>query len=95
MGPRPVAVVTSKAAQKDLLNIKSQHADLVEGIANQTAKVNEFRQQKAAELQGQNTMKAEMEKERMVADTQQKKDALTFQQKQAELEIKRAALSMT
>lgn len=87
------AVITSKAAAKDFENIKSQHADLVMGIANQAVRVDAYNQQKQVEQANQQIMKNEMEKERMVNDTEQKKDVLTFQQKQAELDIKRAALT--
>ena len=41
----------------------------------------------------QNSMKMEMDKAKMTADTAAQKNAMDFQQKQAELDIKRAALS--
>lgn len=88
------AVVTSRRAQEHLDDITVKHADLLNGMSQQSQKVAAFNMQKQAELQAENSMKAELEKEKMVADTQAKKDALQFQQKEAELNIKRAALSM-
>lgn len=92
--PRTPSVITSKAAQKDLLNIQSIHSDLVRGLANQKVRVDAFNQNKAAELVAQNSMKMEMEKEKMVSDTTAQKNAMDFAQKQAELDIKRSVLSM-
>lgn len=88
------AVITSRLADRDYNSIIGKHADLVTGMAQQSQKVAMFNQQKQSELAAQNAMNAELEKERMVADTAAKKDALTFQQKQSELDLKRAALSM-
>lgn len=53
-----------------------------------------YNQQKQANLAAQNSMKAEIEKEKMVANTEAQKNALTFQQKQSEIDVKRAALAM-
>lgn len=86
-------VITSKIASKDFENIKAQHAELVRGIADQGIKVASYNQQKSADLQAQQTMKMQADKEKSVADTQAQKDAMTFSQKQAEIDIKRAALS--
>lgn len=87
------AVVTSKAARDDFENIKVTHSDLLNGMANQAGKAAVYNQQKSADLAQQNAMHMDMEKEKMAADSQDKKDAMTFAQKQAELDIKRAALS--
>ncbi len=87
------SVITSKAAEKDFEKIKSSHVDLVQGIADQTAKVSAYNQQKSADLQAQQAMNMQMEKEKQIADTQTQKDAITFGQKQAEIDIKRASLS--
>lgn len=87
------AVITSKRASDDYAKIKLQHADLLNGMALQSAKVAQYNAQKAAQIANEQAMKGEMEKERIVADTAQKKDALTFQMKQSELDIKRAALA--
>lgn len=87
------AVLTSKPAQKDYERIKSAHADLLQGMVNQADKVAAYKQNKQAEVAQQNSMQMAMEKEKMTADSAAKKDAMTFAQKQAELDIKRAALS--
>lgn len=89
------AVITSKAADRDYGGIMAKHANLVNDVATQKIRVDAYNQQKQAEMAAQNSMKMEIEKERMVADTAQKKDALTFQQKQSEIDVKRAALSLT
>lgn len=87
------SVITSRAASDDLDKIRGHHEQLVTGIADQNMRVQNMNMQKQAEIQNQNAMNMEIEKERMVADTAQKKDALNFAQKQAEIDVKRAALS--
>lgn len=89
------AVLTSKPAQKDLEKIKASHELITKGIADQTTKVNARNQQKQAELANKNSMKMEMDKEKMVADTTTQKNAMDFSIKQSELDIKRAALSLS
>ncbi len=86
-------IISSKAAQKDLLKIKDVHADLVNGMANQQVRVAGYRMQKAAEMQSQQIVKNEMDKEKMTANTESQKMALDFQTKQSELDIKRASLA--
>lgn len=88
------AVITSKAAQKDFLNIQAKHLDIVQGLTNQSVRVAAVAQQKQAELAAQNAMNAEMEKERIAANTESQKTALDFAQRQGELDVKRAALSL-
>lgn len=87
------AVITSKPAQKDFDRIKATHADLVQGMALQAQKVAAYRQQKAAELQQEQTMRADMDKSTMAANTNVQKNTLDFAAKQGELDIKRAALT--
>lgn len=88
------AVITSRAAQTDMGKIKTAHAGLLEGMANQSIKVSNYNTQKSAELANQNAMKTEMDKAKMTADTSAQKNANDFALKQADLDIKRAALSM-
>ncbi len=88
------AVITSKVASDDLNRIKGTHSDLLKGMAIQADKVSQYRAQKATELQAQNTMKMQMDKEKQIANTEAQNTAMTFAQKQNELDIKRAALSM-
>lgn len=86
-------VITSKVAQKDFEKIKSTHANILEGMANQSMKVSAYTQQKATEMAAQNSMNMEMEKAKMVADTAAQKNAMDFSIKQSEVDIKRAALA--
>ena len=87
------SVITSRMAARDFEKIKASHADLVTGISNQQMKVNAYRQQKAAEMQNQNVMQQEMETAKMTANSNDMKTALDFQQRQAELDVKRSALT--
>lgn len=93
------SVITSRVAQNQFLDIKSQHADLVTGIGNQKARVDSLMQQrdqqKAMEMQNKQTMETEIQKEKMTADTSAQKNAMDFALKQSELDIKRAALMET
>lgn len=87
------SVITSRAAQQDFDKIKSEHSTILTGLADHQMRMEQQNQVKAQKLAEDNSMRNEMEKERMVADTTQKKDAMTFAQKQMELDIKRAALA--
>lgn len=87
------AVITSRKAEDHFNDIISQHADIVKGYALQAQKVENYNQQKQAELQSQNSMKMEIEKTKMTNNTQVAKNADDFAIKQAELDVKRAALS--
>ncbi len=87
------SVITSKAAQNDLNKIKMAHGELVTGMASQTAKVIGAQQLKMADMQAQETNRMQMDKEKAIANTAAQKDALTFAQKQQELDIKKAALT--
>lgn len=88
------AVVTSRRAQDDMARIKGIHTDVLMGMSVQKVNVESYNQQKQAEMQQQQVMKADMDKAKMVADTTSQKNALDFQTKQAEIDVKRAALSM-
>ncbi len=90
---KPSIILTSKPAQQDLLNIKAAHQDMMIDMANHNVKVDAYKQQKAAELQTANTMKMEMDKEKMTANTESQRMTLDFQTKQGELNIKRASLT--
>lgn len=89
------AVITSRAARKDLNRIKSEHSLILEGFANHNVRMEALSQQKAAEQQALGTAKMEMDKSKMVADTATQKNSMDFSLKQQELDIKRAALSST
>jgi len=87
------AVITSKAARDDAQNIMAQHTDILKNMAIQSQKVATYKQNKQAELQAQNTMKAEMDQAKMTADTAAKKQADDFALKQAQIDIQRSKLS--
>lgn len=84
--------ITSRKAEEDFADITAKHSDLLQGMAVQSMKVANYNAQKAAQIANEQAIKGEMEKERLVADTAQKKDALAAQQKSEELSIKRQAL---
>lgn len=86
-------VVTSKPASKDFERIKANHSEILQGMAIQSDKVAQYHQQKAAELANQNAIKAEVDKQKMISNTEAQKNALDFASKQAEIDIKRAALA--
>lgn len=89
------SVITSRPAQDHLQDIKGDHAAILEGMANQKLRVDAFNMQKQSEMAAENTMKTEFEKEKMVNDTTVKKNEMDFATKQAEIDVKRAALSAT
>ncbi len=91
--PRTPAVITSRAATKDLQNIQLHHEEMLSGMTMQGVRVKEYNQQKAAQLQADQVMQNEMKKEKMASDTEAQGNALDFAMKQAELDVKRAALA--
>lgn len=89
------SVITSKPAQDHLNTIKTDHASILEGMANQKVRVDAYNMQKQSEMATQNAMQSEMQKEKMVNDTTAKKNEMDFAMKQSEIDVKRAALSQT
>lgn len=87
------AVISSKKARQDADTIKANHSTLLQGMARHRVKIDAYTQQKAIELQNENAVKTEMDKERMVADSTAQKDAMDFALRQAEIDIKRSSLS--
>ena len=87
-------VITSKAAKDDLENIRMAHQNIVQGIANQSLRVQAHREQRAAQLQNEQNMRAEIQKNQMAATTEAQKVHNDFALKQGELDIKRAALNL-
>lgn len=81
-------------AKDDLDKIRSQHDEIIKNMADQSVRVAQYDMQKQSELASKNAMQAEMEKNRMAANTDTQKNTLDFAQKQAETDIKRAAISM-
>ena len=88
------SVITSKAASKDLENIRSAHADILRGLAVQSEKVNSYNKQKAAAMVAQNEMKSELQKQNIADTSAASKNANDFAIKQGELDIKRAQISL-
>ncbi len=93
------SVITSKAASNDLAKIKVAHANIVDGMTNQKMRVDQFNQQRdqqrAADMQNQQTMQNELQKSKMTANSADMKTALDFQSKQADQEIQRAQNTTT
>ncbi len=87
------AVITSRPAQKDVQNIGLRHDEMVTGINLHNIQVGEYNTQKAAALQAEQTMKAEVDKEKRVADTETQKMALDHALKVGELDLKRQSLT--
>lgn len=91
------SVITSRRAKDELLKIKSVHSTMLQGMEMQSMKVQQFNQQrdqqKAVAMQNEQTMKTELQKSQMVADTEAQKNAISYDLKQSELDIKRVALS--
>lgn len=46
---RPISIVTSKAAQRHLDDIKVQHADILKGISEQSQRIQQSNQQRKTE----------------------------------------------
>ncbi len=90
---RPI-VVSSRIAKDELNNIRSSHANILQGMVGQAQRSQMNREQKAAALQSQQTMKMEMDKNNMAANTDAQKVHNDFSIAQGELDIKRAALSL-
>lgn len=99
MNPLSPAVITSKTAQKEIDTIRSNHTELVAGLATHTTRLatmqQQNQQQKATEMQSKQTMDHEIKKQQMVSDSAAQKNAMDFSIKQSEIDIKRAALAAT
>ncbi len=63
------------------------------GMAAQQVKADAMNQQRATEMQSQATMKHEMDKEKLTANTATAKMANDLAMHQAEIDVKRASLS--
>lgn len=86
-------VVTSKAASDDLENIQTRHAEIQADLIAHRDLMAAKNLEKQAQRESQDAMKADMEKEKMMATTQANKDAQDFHLRKSELDIKRAALA--
>ncbi len=97
-------VVNSKAAEKDLFDIKAGHADMLLGMQNQQIKVQAYNQQKADQATIEQQAKTQTDTERMKIESDNQKHAMTLQSdadknklamdmKSKELEVKRLALT--
>lgn len=88
------AVITSKAAQKDVADITTKHADIMAELANHTVRVQGVQQQRAAQMQANQAMQVGMQKDKAAADSEAQNTAIDFALRQAEIDIKRSALAM-
>lgn len=86
------SVVSSKPARLHFDKVKAEHADVIQGMADQSQRVEQYKQQKSSEMQSQETMKNDMDKAKMTANTDTAKMAIDFQKSQAEMDIKRASM---
>lgn len=93
-------VLNAKAAQKHLLKVKQQHADLVSSIQNHSLRVEQYNQMKADKLAFETNEKNKLQTEKMKFDQQSEKDRMEmenkrneFAHKREELELKKKALS--
>ena len=86
-------VITSKRASNDFQKIKADHEELVRSLSNQSSKVAQYRQQQSANLAAENAMRFDQEKAKQAADTQAQKNAIDFNIKQGELDVKRASIA--
>lgn len=95
----PFSVITSGKAKEDYLNIKNSHADILMGMANQKVRVDQLNQARdqARQTEEQNlrVMQNELKKQEMVTGVTREKNVMDYNLKNAELDIKRAALAQT
>lgn len=75
------AVLTSRAATRDMDTIRARHSEIVEGIKNQSVKIEQFNMQNAVKEQEESTKSNEAAIQKAESDRKTK-----------ELEIKEKAL---
>lgn len=87
-------VITSKAASQDLNKIKGEHADIIQGIQDQSVKVANYNAEQAARkaAQFQTDQASKQNNDKLQADAEAKR--LEAQNKSRELDIKQQALSL-
>ena len=73
-GPISPIVITSKAARNEIMDIRRQHEEILMNM--------QMHQEKVANHKVKQT---EIEKEKSLADTQNKKDAMDFEIKRAKI----------
>ena len=97
-------IVNSRQATQDLFNIKSQHADILLGMQNQSARVQAYQQQKQDLATMEADKKTQMAQEQFKIQSDQQKHSMSLQydaeknrmaneQKMQELAIKKLALT--
>ena len=92
--PSSYPVITSQAASKNFAKIKSEHDTLVQELSNQSSKRTAYYQQQAADMAAQNSMNMEIAKDKEAAQSDAQRNAMDFNQKQAQIDIQRASLAM-
>lgn len=85
-------IINAKAAEKHLNQVKSEHASLLEGMANQSMKVQASNQQKEIQQQAQQQQDNQMAQEAQKAQADAQKESMDYALKTKELEIKKLAL---
>ncbi len=86
-------IINSKAAQKDLLKIKSIHGDLVLELQNQAQKVDLLKQQRANEKTNTDAIRYQSERENRTSNIEMQKNIMDNSLKREELSIKRDSLN--
>lgn len=85
-------VVTSKEADKHIETIKSQHADILTGMQNQSLKVKAYNDTKEQKTREEAIQQSTVDTERMKINSELEKNRIVIEQKNKELEIKKMAL---
>lgn len=86
-------VVTSRMAENHYNGIKTHHAEIVQGIQDQSVRVTAYNQQKAAENMAIQEANNQAQQAQALAMSEAQKQANETALKMQELDIKRAALS--
>lgn len=88
-------IITSKAADKDLLKIKAAHADILQGMQDQSTRVDAYKSEQKMNKQtlDETNQKHGMESEKMRMEMETKK--MAEENKAKELAIKEMALAST
>lgn len=89
------AVVTSKKADEHHAKILGEHADLLNGMRDQSIRVQQYNEQKAAMQANIMAVQGEMEQAKLASNTDLAKHSMDSALKREELSIKRTALSST
>jgi len=73
--------------------IQQEHADLVSRLEAQRQKVADYNIANEQKIATEEAIRAQQEREKAMNEAQNRKDEMTFKQKQVELDIKKQALN--